>query len=533
MSYPSLEQYQEALQNPSTALLDRELRVGSIQATGLGLPLALCGGFALTYTITSGGRKYAVRCFHKRADQLEQRYQAIAAALGVIKSSYFVKFQYQPQGVRVNGVTFPVVKMAWAEGETLGDFLERTHGDRQAMARLRMSLGQLCAFLESAQLAHGDIQPGNVMVSNSGGSLRLIDYDGMFVQALTGLGSSELGHRNFQHPRRSVRHYDSTLDRFSFIALDLALRALETNPSLWAATHSDSDSVLFKASDFSAPSASPLLAELSSRHGYSSDVQKFAAVCQSEFERVPRLADFLAGKSIPEGVVSIGQTTGGPRPRYAAAYPVLDANNYELCVSHVGDRVELVGRVHEVKPGRTRGGKPYLFVNFGPWQGEAVKLNLWSEGLAVVAKRPDQTWVGQWISVVGLMEPPYRSKRYRYSHVGISITQAHQIKFLSEEEARYRLNCGARTGSSQNVRVLAAIGRKPEMPPSAPPGPRHTPVSNRELLDRIKATTPAAKPLTVPHFQPAQASRGSSQGKGCAVWVIAAAIVMIYLLTKV
>lgn len=59
MAYPSLEQYNEALQSPQLVLLDPELKRGALRTTGLGLPLALCGGFALTYEVTVGSKKYA------------------------------------------------------------------------------------------------------------------------------------------------------------------------------------------------------------------------------------------------------------------------------------------------------------------------------------------------------------------------------------------------------------------------------------------------------------------------------------------
>jgi len=77
MTYPTLEQYNEAFQHPQLALADPDLKKGSIATTGLGLPLALCGGFALTYTVTTGGAKYAVRCFHKQSNALEKRYTQV------------------------------------------------------------------------------------------------------------------------------------------------------------------------------------------------------------------------------------------------------------------------------------------------------------------------------------------------------------------------------------------------------------------------------------------------------------------------
>src|ERR1700730_16565862 len=202
MSYPSLEQYQEALQHPKTALLDPMLLSGQISTSGLGLPLVMCGGFALTYTVASGGKKYAVRCFHKQSPDLEKRYQAISAKLSSLNSSYFLPFEFQAQGVRVAGKAYPIVKMRWAIGDTLGDFVAANYRNKSALASLRASLSSLAQYIEAQQIAHGDIQPGNLMIANGGSSIQLIDYDGMFVPAISVLGSAESGHRNFQHPQR-------------------------------------------------------------------------------------------------------------------------------------------------------------------------------------------------------------------------------------------------------------------------------------------------------------------------------------------
>lgn len=63
MAYPSFEQYNQAFQTHSRLLTDPELKNGVVTTTGLGLPLAISGGFALTYTIKSGPKKYAVNVF--------------------------------------------------------------------------------------------------------------------------------------------------------------------------------------------------------------------------------------------------------------------------------------------------------------------------------------------------------------------------------------------------------------------------------------------------------------------------------------
>lgn len=204
MPYPSLEQYNQAFQLHSKLLIDPELKSGAVATTGLGLPLAISGGFALTYTIKSGVKKYAVRCFHRESKALERRYEAISRKISSLRSPYFLDFQFQPQGIKVEGIFYPIVKMAWAKGETLGEFLEVNRRSAQAIAKLSASIESLAAYLEKEKIAHGDFQTGNLMVSDGGATVQLIDYDGMFVDEIKTLGSSELGHVNFQHPRGFV-----------------------------------------------------------------------------------------------------------------------------------------------------------------------------------------------------------------------------------------------------------------------------------------------------------------------------------------
>ena len=74
--------------------------------------------------------------------------------------------------------------MAWASGVTLGEFLETNHGNKQKIQQLIASLRTLAGYLGEQKIAHGDIQPGNVMVGNGAGAIQLIDYDGMFVDGL-------------------------------------------------------------------------------------------------------------------------------------------------------------------------------------------------------------------------------------------------------------------------------------------------------------------------------------------------------------
>lgn len=225
MALPTLEQYNEAVQNPGTAFFDPDLQKGTVRTTGMGLPRPACGGLALTYTITARSGKYAVRCFHKEARDREKRYAALSSKLACLKSSYFVDFSFQKNGIRILGKPYPIVKMAWARGVTIGEFIDANFRKRDALLALKKSVFDLADFLEKNHISHGDIQPGNLMVADEGRSLQLIDYDGMYLPELANLTSQEAGHRNFQHPdRERLNPWNERTDRFSFILLSIVVK---------------------------------------------------------------------------------------------------------------------------------------------------------------------------------------------------------------------------------------------------------------------------------------------------------------------
>lgn len=522
MAYPSLEQYNEAFQVHSMSLGDAELKSGSVSTTGLGLPLAISGGFALTYTIKSGQKKFAVRCFHRESKALERRYSAISHRLASLKSPYFLDFQFQPQGIKVKGVGYPIVKMAWAKGETLGEFLEANRTIPTAVSKLSDALVSLAAFLEKERLAHGDIQTGNLMVSDGGSTVQLIDYDGMYVDEIKDIGSAELGHVNFQHPqRKSTNPFSPSLDRFSLIALFIALKALRLDQSVWQKTNSEVDAIIFRANDFADPGSSQVFALLSGIQSLSTDVKNFASICKSPMDKVPSLSDFLAGIGIPVKSIAL-EGTDKPNVQkagYISAYKVLSATDYQACLTHVGDKVEVIGRITDVKENRARNGKPYIFINFGDWRGRIFKVSIWSEGLAALKSHPDQSWVGKWLCVVGLMEPPYVSPTFNYSHLSINITAIGQISVVSQSDAQWRLTAPtAVIPSFSNLSNQDALDRIKGKVPSRPVHPpisvvTASTISNRAVLDKIKSTnqsthvTPTSTPQQgrrPPTIQPVQ-----------------------------
>lgn len=455
-AYPTMDQYNDAVQHPQTAFSDPTLKSAKIATNGMGLPIALGGGFALTYTATTQGKKFAIRCFHKEAKGLEARYGHVDKALRTVGGPYFVGFEYQPAGVLVNGNRYPIVKMDWVEGDTLGSFLEDNHSDKNLIERLRQQFADVERFLRSKGLAHGDLQNGNVLVKSE---LKLIDYDGIYVPTMAVGQGAELGHRHFQHPKRSATDFGPEMDRFSFIVIDLSLRALAQNSSLFS-KYSNGENIILTANDFIDPGNSGAFASLKAIPALARDTTNLANICTAPVKSVPTLEDFLAARNIPTAAIIV-RTPGATKETkkeatYLGAYDVVDATNFALVAKQVGNRVELVGRVMKVHTGKTKYGKPYCFIFFDNSR-QSVKLNIWSEGLAKLAGTPSQAWVGSWLSVQGLVDPAY-SGRYGVS-LSITIASNNQIRTITENEARHRLRGSTPTGAktTDNRAILEGL----------------------------------------------------------------------------
>jgi hypothetical protein len=455
MHYPSFGEYADALQlNLGAVLSDPVLIGGTLCTRGPGLPAVFGGTYALTFVVATSSGKYAVRCFHKELDSLPLRYGAIERHLGQINSPYFVDCRYQPQGITTESGTYPVVRMDWVEGPTLAAYVADHRHDAGALLDLRFALRRLAMHLRAKGVAHGDIQPSNVIVQGDG-NLRLIDYDGLFVPELAPLCGAELGQRNFQHPRRQSRHFDANLDVFSFAVIDFALRAISVRPDLWELTGSGDDAFLLRAADYADPAHSAIFALLGREPGFEQRTRDLASVCVAPFESIPPLEDFVAGRGIPPVPVALsGDPTAHERPPYLPANFVVDAADFAQCCRHVGERVELVGRVVSVARGpATMEGPTCLRVEFGEPSCDMVCLTFWPDSLSRFETVPDDTWVGQWVSAVGLVEPVAgdRGGAPHQKDVSITIGEQGQLQRLSEAEASYRLR-------SQGV----APGRAPD-----------------------------------------------------------------------
>ncbi len=266
MAWPSLSDYSEALQNPRYAFSDLELQNGTVIVNKLGQPRPVSGNFATVFQVQSGNRTWAVRCFSREITDQKDRYDAISQHLKQYSLPFMVGFQYLTQGIRVGGRWYPVIKMEWMKGLNLDSYIEQNLSQPKRIQPLVNRWADVCRSLRDAAIAHGDLQHGNIVVMDNG-DIKLIDYDGMYIQSLIGKPSHELGHRHYQHPTRQseggiAANNFLNIDNFSTWVIRASLQIVSLDPALWRQTGAGEDSLIFRDSDFNKPNSSKTFATL-------------------------------------------------------------------------------------------------------------------------------------------------------------------------------------------------------------------------------------------------------------------------------
>src|SRR4051794_24081710 len=122
--WPSLLDYNEAMQNPGFCFEDPVLRQGQVVDELAGMPRPRgVGAFGAVYQLRCPGDVIrAVKCFTRQVPGLHERYQAIGAYLKHARLGFTVGFRYLDRGIRVRGRWYPALEMDWVEGATLNLF---------------------------------------------------------------------------------------------------------------------------------------------------------------------------------------------------------------------------------------------------------------------------------------------------------------------------------------------------------------------------------------------------------------------------
>jgi hypothetical protein len=259
-AWPSSHDFVEAIQNPRFAFRDADLRECEPATDRFGLPIVASGNFAYAFKLRdlTNGRATGVRCFRGFISDRDRRYSLIDKYLDTNPNSNLTNFEFDPEGILVAGRRYPIVSMEWIEGPTLDLYVEQVLGNKAALQHLADAWLKVIERLHATKVAHGDLQHGNLIIHNS--QFRLIDLDGMFVPAMQGWNSSEIGHQHYQHPFRDYRDFNLALDNFSTLVIYLSLLALAEAPELWHEFHDEN--LIFSKVDFVDPHSSKLFSLL-------------------------------------------------------------------------------------------------------------------------------------------------------------------------------------------------------------------------------------------------------------------------------
>lgn len=579
MAWPTIGEYNAAFANPGANLLPPSLQGARTKLGPLGTPMPLSGGFALIYEVTlpSGSRK-AVRCFTEDVPVRRARAAAACIQLGKTISSfpslrsYFAVSTWEEKCIRAGANIVPAMVMDWVEGQTLGQYLEAKHSDTPAIESLREKLALMVRELERFGIVHGDLQTGNIIV-NKQGEVTLLDYDGISFAGVESGADLESGHVNFQHPAWSRTSQESFKDRFPAITIDLGLAALSEQPSLFA-RFSTGENILFVRDDFCAPDESAAVDAIRDIPSLAQSAELLTGLCHGSVENIPKLDEFRTEAykkeaRQPAATVASSEPYVESKPAaqkmpkkgkgpYAGPYPVFDGFDFKGISGVVGKKIEVVGRIISVKAdGITKYGKPFVFVNFGDWRRDGFKLTIWSEGLDTFSEEPSESWVGRYVSAVGLIDEPYHGKRSYTTQLSITIQDSSQVRLIDENEAKYRLGGPPPRKESEqissnedeafdwdtesyaqptgrNTDLLAGLGSANNDKPSTQPTmaakqPLSAKASNSELLSQLNSGTSIKpqstwqKPLPTQASPPQKTSNESSGGSNvikAIAWII-------------
>ena len=266
MNYPSISDYIEALRDAEDSL--SELKDLRLVYDDQGHPIMSSGNFAVVFKMQAPtGEYHALKCFLRDQEERSERYRMIAEELQYVQSTYLVKFRYLESELFVDvpntgGEEYPVLLMDWVDGIPLDQYLKtiinKNKGYEKDLLAYRFSL--LARWLVTQPFAHGDLKPDNICVRDDG-SLVLLDYDGMYVPALSGRKPLEQGSPHYRHPLRSTLPFDEHIDDYSLSLILLSLRAIALEKSLYY-KYSSKEYLLLSEQDQLNPYTSPVFKEL-------------------------------------------------------------------------------------------------------------------------------------------------------------------------------------------------------------------------------------------------------------------------------
>lgn len=257
-NYPSRTDIVTAMRNPQVSFKSSEIIGGSVIQKGSRI-IQYSGGYTTVFPFhKQTGNKVAVRLWIADIGDAKKRSLEISNYLENLNNAYFAGFKYIDDAVLVNGTLYPIVLMDWVDGQTLKEYINSNITNTSKILGLAEKFKEMTAYFHKENIAHGDLQHGNILVKNDG-SLVAIDYDSMFIEPLKGMTDTIKGLPGYQHPaRHSNQCVNPRLDYFSELVIYLSLLIYADTPKLWKEYYETED-LLFSKDDFVNPNISKLI----------------------------------------------------------------------------------------------------------------------------------------------------------------------------------------------------------------------------------------------------------------------------------
>lgn len=214
--------------------------------------ISYSGGYTVVVPAVVKGEKWAFRCWHTPIKDAKERYSLIGKSIKKSKLPYFCSFDYTEKGLIIKGESYPITKMRWVEGSNLKKYIVANSKEKSKIQLLARKFLEMLMDLHSHHFAHGDLQHGNIIVSDSG-EIYLVDYDSMYVPEMKNQFPDIIsGLIDYQHPsRKSNQSSSDRLDFFSEVIIYTSLLAIALNPDLVEKYNvEDSEALLFTSKDF-------------------------------------------------------------------------------------------------------------------------------------------------------------------------------------------------------------------------------------------------------------------------------------------
>jgi hypothetical protein len=298
MIFPNITDYKNAIKTISQRT-DNLQNLVPVNLDNKNIPIGSAGRFATVFKMKDSktNKFFALKCFTRESKDRKERYEKISDFLNSLNSLYFCEYKYLDKEFWITPSSgnkeeaYPVVKMEWVTGRTLGIFLNDTK-NKNLLNKLFENWVELSKFLYQNEMAHGDLKHDNMIISDSG-EITLIDYDGMFVPTLAGKEAFEEGSPNYQHLKRDSSKFDKRIDYFPMLVIAISIKALANSPELLK-KYGTGENILFLKKDFENLNNSKLMKDL--RKINDADLQDLLSeleIAVDDFDYVP---SFLAEK---------------------------------------------------------------------------------------------------------------------------------------------------------------------------------------------------------------------------------------------